>query len=96
MIDPRRNETTFTYWGAQPDPKNRWKLKTWSDRLGNTSTFTHNYTGRVMTAALPMNRTYKYGYDTQGRVTRITNPKSEDTTLVWTTDNKVSKVTYPT
>ena len=34
VLDPLQNETTFTYWGAQPDPKNRWKLKTWADRLG--------------------------------------------------------------
>ena len=73
VLDPLQNETAFTYWGAQPDPKNRWKLKTWADRLGNTSTFSHDYVARVMTAALPLNRTYKYGYDTQGRVTKMTN-----------------------
>ena len=29
-----QNETAFTYWGAQPDPKNRWKLKTWTRPAG--------------------------------------------------------------
>ena len=35
VIDPRKNETTFAYWGPTPDSKNRWKLKSWTDRLGN-------------------------------------------------------------
>ena len=96
VIDPRKNETTFTYWGPTPDSKNRWKLKSWNDRLGNQTAFTHDWVNRTMTTALPMGRTYVYGYDLTGRVTKMTNPKSEVSLLEWTTDNKVSKVTFPT
>lgn len=96
VVDPRRNETTFSYWGPTPDAKNRWKAKSWTDRLGNTTSFTHDWQGRTMTTALPMGRTYVHGYDLQGRVVRMTNPKNEVTTLEWTADHKVSKVTFPT
>ncbi len=96
VIDYRGNETTFAYWGAQPDAKNRWKLKSWTDREQNTTTFTHNWSGRVTTSDAPMQRDYEYTYDTTGKVTRIVNPKEEATSVIWTTDNKVSTVTLPT
>ncbi|MCF6376449.1 Ig-like domain-containing protein [Nocardioides KLBMP 9356] len=96
VIDPRKNETTFAYWGPTPDSKNRWKLKSWNDRLGNQTSFTHDWANRTMTTALPLGRTYVYGYDLSGRVTKMTNPRSEVSLMEWTADNKVSKVTFPT
>ncbi len=96
VIDYLGNETSFSYWGSTPDAKNRWKLKSWTDREQNTTTFTHDWANRVMTSDAPLQRDVEYGYDASGRVTRIVNPKEDATTVAWTTDNKVSRVTLPT
>ena len=94
VIDYLGNESTFTYWGPTPDAKNRWKLKSWTDREQNTTSFSHNWSGRVMTSDAPLQRDVEYSYDTSGKVSRIVNPNEEATNVLWTTDNKVSKVTF--
>lgn len=93
--DPRGTESAFTYWGSQPDPKNRWKVRSWADRLAKTTNFTYNYVSRVTTVDQPMARDTDYGYDTLGRVTRIVDPLERPTTLAWSADNKVTQVTHP-
>jgi len=94
VIDPRENETRFAYFRANEDnPLNRWKLKSRTDRGGQTTSYAYDPATRVATVTAPMGRITRYSYDTSGRVTSIVNPKNETTGVQWNTDNKVSQVT---
>jgi YD repeat-containing protein len=93
--DPNGRETLFTYWGASPDPKNRWKIKTWTDRAGKTTNFAYDWQFRVTTVDEPASRDTDYSYDTAGRVVTIVDPAERTTALEWSADNKVTKVAHP-
>jgi len=94
VIDPRGNETRFAYYRANDgDPLNRWKLKSRTDRDGQTTGYGYDPTTRVTTVTAPLDRITRFSYDMVGRVTSIVNPKDEITNVQWTTDNKVGQVT---
>ncbi|MEW2326806.1 DNRLRE domain-containing protein [Micromonospora chersina] len=94
--DPRGVETTYAYYGPGDDPKLRWKLKSRTNRVGKTTSFTYDIDNSTTTVAAPESRTTRYTYDTAGKVTRIVNPLNQATAVEWTADYKVSKVTEPT
>ncbi|MDQ3981342.1 MAG: Ig-like domain-containing protein, partial [Actinomycetota bacterium] len=93
--DPRGAETTFTYYGPTSGQL-RWKLKSRTDRGGQTTSYAYDLVTRVTTVTAPMSRTTSYRYDTEGKVVAITNPKNETTDLLWSADRHVTKVTEPT
>jgi RHS repeat-associated protein len=98
VFDPRGNETTFDYYGPTSS-LDRWKLKGRTDRAGQRTSFQYDITNRVTTMSEPVNasesRSHKYAYDARGHVTKITNPKGEDTLVAWTGDRHVQSVTEP-
>jgi RHS repeat-associated protein len=93
--DPRGAETTFTYYGPTSGQL-RWKLKSRTDRGGQTTSYAYDIANRVTTVTAPMSRASSYRYDTEGKIVAITNPKNETTQLSWSADRHVTKVTEPT
>ncbi len=94
--DPRGAESTYAYYLATDGPQLRWKLKSRTDRLGQTTGYSYDLTNRVTTVNAPLSRATKFGYDTTGKVTSIVNAKNETTGVQWTSDFKVAQVTEPT
>src|SRR6266508_2675384 len=97
--DPRGHETTFDYFGPSEGAQLRWKLQSRTNRAAQQTTFGYDLVNRVTTVTAPLSRATRYGYDTDGKVTQITqitNPNSETTTAQWSPDFKVTKVTEPT
>ncbi|HYP23538.1 MAG TPA: DNRLRE domain-containing protein [Actinomycetota bacterium] len=92
--DARGAETTFTYYGPGSS-LDRWKLKSRTNRTGNTTSFAYDNTLTLTTVTAPLSRVSKYDYDSNGRVVQLTNPKNEVTNVAWTPDFHVSKVTEP-
>jgi YD repeat-containing protein len=105
-------ETTFAYYGPSDGAQLRWKLKSRTNRTGNTplnrnlnpnpytTSFDYDIFSRITTVTEPLSqttsRTTSYTYDTDGKVTSFTNPLHESTQVAWTPDFKVSQVTEPT
>jgi YD repeat-containing protein len=94
--DPRGSETTYAYYQATDGSQLRWKLKSRTDRAGQTTSYVYDLTNRITTVNKPLSRSTRFGYDTTGKVTSITNAKNETTGVQWTADFKVSQVTEPT
>ena len=94
--DPRGHETTFAYYLAPDGQHLRWKLKSRTNRDGQTTALAYDLTNRVTTVTAPLVRATRYTYDVTGKVTRITNPLNQNVDVEWTTDYKVAKVTEPT
>src|SRR5499427_1071902 len=97
--DPNGNETQFTYNGPTSSI-DRWKLASVQDRAGNVTRFSYDNVNQVTTVAEPTPsgqtaRTYKYAYDVQGRPTQITDPLGQNTSLQWSPDNALTKLTEP-
>jgi len=98
--DPNGHETLFTYNGPTSSI-DRWKLASVQDRAGNLTSFSYDNVNQVTTVAQPTAagqtaRTYKYAYDVQGRPTQIIDPlNSQPTSLQWSPDNAVTKITEP-
>jgi RHS repeat-associated protein len=104
-------ETTFTYYGPSDGAQLRWKLHTRTNRNGNTdqnrnlnpnpftTSFDYNPATQVTTVTAPplsAPRATSYTYDTDGKVTQLTDPLGRPTQVDWTGDFKVSQVTEPT
>jgi RHS repeat-associated protein len=109
--DPRGNETSFSYFRANEAAQLRWKVKSRTNRGGNTAanraltpnpyatTFAYDIVNRVTTVTAPpltAPRATRFAYDTDGKVVRLTNAKNETTQVVWSPDFKVTQVTEPT
>ncbi|MBY8870381.1 DNRLRE domain-containing protein [Micromonospora sp. PLK6-60] len=94
--DPRGAETTFAYYQASDGAQLRWKLKSRTDRDGQSTSYAYDLTNRITTVTAPLNRVTRYTYDTTGKVTRIVDPTNQATAVQWSTDYKVSQVTEPT
>jgi RHS repeat-associated protein len=94
--DPRGNETTFAYHLATDGPQLRWKLKSRTNRDGQTTSYGYDLTNQATTVAAPLSRTTTYTYDTSGKVVSIVNPNDETTGVQWSADFKVTKLTEPT
>ena len=97
--DPRGAETSYAYMLATDGQQLRWKLKSRTDRDGQTTRYGYDPTTRVTTVTkpdIPRTRVTSYIYDTTGKVTQIVNPNDESTQVEWSSDFKVTKVTEPT
>jgi YD repeat-containing protein len=99
--DPLGHETLFQYCTATScaDSKNRWKLKSRTNRAGEVTSFAYDIVARRTTQtapAAPLPRVTKFDYDTTGKVTQITDPANKLTTLQWSFDFHVLRVTEPT
>jgi len=97
--DPNGHETLFTYNGPTSSI-DRWKLVSVQDRAGNLTSFSYDNISQLTTVAQPTPsgqtaRTYKYAYDVQGRPTQITDPLGQNTSLQWSPDNALTKLTEP-
>ncbi|HEV2889971.1 MAG TPA: LamG-like jellyroll fold domain-containing protein [Frankiaceae bacterium] len=96
--DPLGRETVFTYLdaGAGAD---RYKLVARKDRAGKTTSYAYDSTTRTTTLTEPQSatatRTSKFQFDAEGKATRLTNARDEVTTVDWTADRHVAKVTPP-
>src|SRR5207247_10699050 len=95
VIDALGNETKFGYVTSDA---NLWGPASRTNRAGDpATTFAYTSAPATTTVAMPLSRTWTYTFDNQGRVTAIQDPvSSAQTTVDWTTDNKVQKVTEPT
>jgi RHS repeat-associated protein len=93
--DARKHETTFAYMGSGAGQQ-RWKIKSRTNRTTETSTFAYDGVARTTTVSAPAGRTWKYAFDAGDQVTKITNPKSEDTSFTWTPERHMETVTTPT
>ncbi|WP_460417577.1 DNRLRE domain-containing protein [Planifilum fimeticola] len=98
--DPRGNTTELTYYEAPEDPKNKWKLKTITDRLDGVTQFAYapnsenpSHTDATVTDAL--DRKTKYLIDDYGKPIQITNAKNETTKLAWDADFNVTRLEEP-
>jgi len=92
-IDFRVNETTFSYSSSG---LTQGALTAWTDRTGKQTSFAYTPASSTTTESKPLARTWSYSFDSAGRVTSITDPvDSQPTTVSWTTDNAVSRVTEP-
>jgi len=96
VADTTRNETRFDYYGPTSSNLDRWKLGTLIDRAGNTASFAWDNTAQIATVTPPapggQSRVTKYAYDTDGKVTTITNALNQNTGLTWNGDFAVTHV----
>jgi RHS repeat-associated protein len=97
--DPLGHETQFIYDGPGSS-QDRWKVASIQDRAGNATTFSYDDVNLLTTVAAPTPsgqtaRTTKYAYDVTGRPTQITNPLGQATSLQWSADNAVARLTEP-
>jgi RHS repeat-associated protein len=97
--DPNEHETSYAYMLATDGQQLRWRLKSRTDRDGQTTSYGYDLTNRLTTVTKPdippLTRVTRYTYDPTGKVTRIVNPKDEPTLVEWSSDFKVEKVTEP-
>lgn len=97
VADPNGHETRFAYYGPSEGSTVRWRLKSRTNRANSVTNFGYDTTSRITTVTAPpvgtQTRATKYYYDTLGRPTKITNPKNESTSLVWTAGNQLDTLT---
>ncbi|MEU8247013.1 DNRLRE domain-containing protein [Nonomuraea sp. NPDC048916] len=99
VTDPRGNTTDLAYYEAPVDPKDKWKVETLTDRLDGVTKFDYvdpdGPQGGVMHATVtdPLTHQTAYVLDAYGRPSTITNAKNETTTLQWTPDHSVERLT---
>ena len=96
--DPNGKETTFSYIAPQGN-RNKWKLQSRTNRAGKSTSYSYDVDNRLTTVDLPANRRSVFRYDTSGKVTEIRrsapNSRVETTSLEWSPDFQVAKVTEP-
>jgi RHS repeat-associated protein len=97
--DPLGHETLFTYNGPTSG-QDRWKLASIQDRAGSTTSFSYDDVSLATTVAAPTPsgqtaRTTRYAYDVQGRPASIRDPLGQQTSLQWSADNAVTRLTEP-
>ncbi|MFD1145582.1 DNRLRE domain-containing protein [Saccharothrix hoggarensis] len=101
VTDPRGNATDLAYFTAPVDPKDKWKVRTITDRGRGVSSFAYvdpdGTAGSVIeaTATDAENKTTKYTMDGYGRPTKVVNAENETTELTWDADNKVVAAKAP-
>jgi YD repeat-containing protein len=98
LADRAQEETLFTYLGSG-NGVDRWKLASRKARSGATTNYSYDISTKTTTVALPQgeagqSRTSKFVYDSQGKVTKITDPENKDTVVAWTPDRHVQRVTF--
>ncbi|MEU4743506.1 DNRLRE domain-containing protein, partial [Actinosynnema sp. NPDC023658] len=101
VTDPRGNATDLSYYTAPVDPKDKWKIRTITDRGRGVSTFSYvdpdGTAGSTIEATTvdAQNKTTKYTMDSYGRPTKVVNAKNETTELTWDADNNVVAAKAP-
>ncbi|MEU4446911.1 DNRLRE domain-containing protein [Actinosynnema sp. NPDC050801] len=101
VTDPRGNATDLSYYTAPIDPKDKWKVRTITDRGRGVSTFSYidpdGTAGSTIEATTvdAQNKTTKYTMDGYGRPTKVVNAKDETTELTWDADNNVVAAKAP-
>ncbi|OPG13112.1 polymorphic toxin-type HINT domain-containing protein [Microbispora sp. GKU 823] len=102
VTDPRgatedgTHDTTFTYYKAPVDPKDKWKVETLTDRLNGVTHFDYEdldgpQLGEInATVTDPLQHATHYLLDALGRPKSITNAKNETTTLGWDSDHNLT------
>jgi RHS repeat-associated protein len=95
LIDARGNETSFAYATSGASKR---RLTSLTPRAGAASATSISYdtSTRKTTVTLPLNRSWEHSFDSAGRTTAVTNPLNTTTTIEWTDDNAVHKITEPT
>ena len=89
--DPFGELTTLTYSGGY--------LQSIKDPANRLTTFTHSG-GAIASVTYPDGNTWNYGYDSSGRMTKVTEPSStgeptKTTTIVYDSAERVSTITRP-
>jgi RHS repeat-associated protein len=94
LIDFRGNETSFAYSSSGATAG---RLTSRTNRSGDQTVYAYDTVAQTATVSMPLARTWAYTFDSQGRVTGIDDPVNPaNTTVLWTADNTVSRVTEPT
>ncbi|MEV4539032.1 Ig-like domain-containing protein [Asanoa sp. NPDC049518] len=95
VLDPRKGETTFDYYGPSEGAQLRWKLQSRTNRANAVTSFEYDPTNRVTTVKAPLSRTTAFTYDVDGKVVRLVNPLGQAASVEWSPDFKVTKLTEP-
>jgi RHS repeat-associated protein len=99
VTDPRGHATNLAYYSnPADDPKFKWNTKTYTDRLGNPTSYA--YTDPDGTAGSTIqtvvtdaeNHATTYLMDGFGRPTQTTNAKNQVTKLGWDAENNVNRL----
>ena len=99
VTDPRGNTTQLDYFTAPEDPKDKWKLKTISDREGHATGLAYTDPDGSAGSQVQCTVTNAAGnastflVDGYGRPTEVTNASGETTTMRWDADNNVVALT---
>jgi len=98
VVDPRGHATNIAYYDLpDDDPKFKWNTKTYTDRLGNPTSFAYSDPdgtagSTISTTVLDAeNHSATYLMDGYGRPVQTTNPKNQVTKLGWDADNNVTR-----
>ena len=91
ITDPFNETTSLTYSGGY--------LQSIEDPAGRFATFTHSG-GALASVTYPDSNTWNYGYDSGGRMTKVTEPSSvgeptKTTTIVYDSAERVSTIARP-
>ncbi len=91
VTDPFNETTSLTYSGGY--------LQSIEDPAGRFATFTHSG-GALASVTYPDSNTWNYGYDSGGRMTKVTEPSSvgeptKTTTIVYDSAERVSTIARP-
>jgi RHS repeat-associated protein len=96
VTDPNGNATNLAYYSTpQDDPHFQWWTKTYTDRLGNPTSFAYTdpdgTSGSTIQTVVTdaQNHATTYLLDGFGRMTQSTNAKDQTTKLNWDADNNV-------
>jgi YD repeat-containing protein len=99
VTDPRGHATSLAHYSnPDDDPKFKWNTKTYTDRLGNPTTFAYTdpdgQAGSTIQTVLTDAELHSTTYlmDGFGRPTQTTNAKNEVSKLGWDADNNVTRL----
>ena len=99
VTDPRGHATNIAYYDLpDDDPKFHWATKTYTDRLGNPTSFAYSdpdgQAGNTISTVVvdAENHPATYLTDGYGRPSQTTNAKNETTKLGWDTDHNVIRL----
>ncbi|MBU2540802.1 MAG: hypothetical protein KJ593_02770 [Candidatus Omnitrophica bacterium] len=80
------NQTTFTYY------TDTYNLKTITDPIGKTTTFTYDNAGNILTIQDAENNTTAFEYDDMNRLTKVTDPETNITQYQYDAAGNLKKI----
>jgi len=101
VTDPRGNATDLAYYTAPLDPKDKWRVRSITDRGRGVSHFSYvdpdGSGGSAMeaTATDAENNTTRYALDGYGRPTELTDGLNQTSGYTWDADNKMVSAEAP-